>query len=263
LKRILRRLGVLGAARATRDLVRVLRAWPRNARARAAGAVDGLPLPRTRLILLVSGEADVAWFLEGGWRAAESIRAALERSGVDLRGLRGILDFGCGCGRVARYWRGLEANVHGTDLNPRLVAWCRRHLIFGRFQSNGLMPPLAYDAGQFDLVHALSVFTHLPESHQLPWVRELRHVLRRGGHLLLTTHGRRYLGDLTAEEQRRFERGELVVRRSEEPGRNVCGAYHPEGYVRDRLAEGFTVVDFVPEGASGNPHQDLFLLRKD
>ena len=29
------------------------------------------------------------------------------------------------------------------------------------------------------------------------------------------------------------------------------------------LAEGFTVVDFVPEGASGNPHQDLFLLRKD
>jgi SAM-dependent methyltransferase len=205
----------------------------------------------------------VAWFLEGGRRAAESIRAALERSGVDLGGLRSILDFGCGCGRVARYWRSLDVAVHGTDLNPRLVDWCRRHLILGRFQSNGLMPPLAYGEGQFGLVYALSVFTHLPESLQLPWVSELRRVLRPGGHLLLTTHGKRYLGDLTAEEQRRFEAGELVVRRSEEPGRNVCGAYHPERYMRERLGEGFTVVDFLAEGASGNPHQDLFLLRKD
>ncbi len=153
LKRILRGLGVLGAARAARDLVRVLRAWPRNARSRAAGVADGLPLPPTRLILLVSGEPDVAWFLEGGRRAAESIRAALERSGVDLRGLRSILDFGCGCGRVTRSWKGLDAAVHGTDLNPRLVDY---------------------------LVYALSVFTHLPESLQLPWIGELRRVLRPG-----------------------------------------------------------------------------------
>ncbi len=103
----------------------------------------------------------------------------------------------------------------------------------------------------------------MPESLQLSWVRELRRVLRPGAHLLLTTHGKRYLGDLTAEEQHRFEAAELVVKRSDEPGRNVCGAYHPEGYVRGTLAQGFTVVDFVAEGASGNPHQDLFLLRKD
>ncbi len=54
-----------------------------------------------------------------------------------------------------------------------------------------------------------------------------------------------------------------MVSRSEEPGGNTCGAYHPERYVRGTLAQGFTVVDFVAEGASGNPHQDLFLLRKD
>lgn len=262
LKRILRALGVLGAARAARDFARVLRAWPRNARVRSAGASDDLPLPPTRLILLVSGEADVAWFLEGGRRAAESIRAALERSGVRLAGLRSILDFGCGCGRVTRHWSALAAAVHGTDLNPRLVDWCRRRLTFGRFQVNGLHPPLAYDGEKFDLVYALSVFTHLPEPLQLPWMAELQRVLRPGGHLLLTTHGNSYRDDLTAEEQRRFDGGDLVVKGAEEPGANVCGAYHPARYVRERLAEGFTVVDFAAEGATGNPHQDLFLLRK-
>jgi len=263
LKRTVRGLGVLRVARGTRDLARVLRAWPRNARVRRAGAPDGLPLPPTRLILLVSGEPDVAWFLEGGRRAAESLRAALERRGVDLDGLQSILDFGCGCGRVTRHWKALAGAVHGTDLNPRLVDWCRRRLTFGRFQVNRLRPPLAYDGGQFDLVYALSVFTHLPEPLQSPWMSELRRALRPGGHLLLTTHGKRYRDDLTADERRRFEAGDLVVRGSDEPGRNVCGAYHPERYVRDRLAEGFTVVDFVAEGASGNPYQDLFLLRKD
>ena len=42
----------------------------------------------------------------------------------------------------------------------------------------------------------------------------------------------------------------------------MCGAYHPEIYVRERLARGFQVVEFVPEGAAGNPYQDAYLLRR-
>ena len=174
-----------------------------------------------------------------------------------------LLDFGCGCGRVTRHFASLGPAVHGTDLNPALVAWCRRHLSFGHFEVNGLGPPLPFDDRQFALAYALSVFTHLPESLQGAWMQELRRVVRPGGHVIITTHGRHYLGELDEADRRRFASGQLVIRRDDRPGSNVCGAYHPEAYVREHLSEGFTVVDFVAEGAAGNPYQDLWVLRRN
>jgi SAM-dependent methyltransferase len=140
--------------------------------------------------------------------------------------------------------------------------WCAESS-FGHFETNSLAPPLPFEGGRFGLVYALSVFTHLPEALQSAWMDEVRRVLRPGGHLVFTTHGSRYAADLTPAEQERFASGKLVLRRDDRPGSNVCGAYHPEIYVREQLALGFTVVDFVREGASGNPWQDLWLVRKD
>ena len=60
----------------------------------------------------------------------------------------------------------------------------------------------------------------------------------------------------------RFERGELVVRWSDLAGTNLCSAYHPERYVRETLAQGFDVSTIEPEGARGNPTQDLIVLRR-
>jgi SAM-dependent methyltransferase len=263
LRGLLRRLGLLGAARWARAQARVARAWPRNRRHRRAGAPDGLPLPPGRLILQVAGTPDVEWYLQGGALAAESIREALARHGRSLEELGAVLDFGCGCGRVVRHWAGLPAvAVHGCDVNPGLVAWCRRRLPFATFRLSGMSPPLPYADGAYGLVYALSVFTHLPAEAQQPWIRELRRVLRPGGYLLLSVHGRRYLPELAPHERQRFERGELVVRHGEAAGSNLCGAYHPEAYVRRVLAEGLSVLEVMGEGARGNPHQDLVVLQK-
>ena len=108
----------------------------------------------------------------------------------------------------------------------------------------------------------MSVFTHLPEAGQRAWMDEMRRVIRPGGHLIITTHGRRYRDELSAAEAARFDAGELVVGYADEAGSNACGAYHPEAYVRARLAPPFEVIAFRPEGALGNPHQDLWLLRR-
>ncbi len=261
-RRVLASLGLAGVAREAMAAWRA-RAWrERNAPLRRAGAPDGLPLPPDRLIQLVAGSADVAWFLEGGALAARSIRDVLAEAGAPIEEARALLDFGCGCGRVARDWAGLAAAVHGCDLNPRLAGWCREHLRFGTFTSNRLDPPLPYADGAFDLAYALSVFTHLPEDRQRAWMDELRRVIRPGGHLLITTHGDRYRGEMTADEAARYDAGAMVVRRSDEPGSNACGAYHPQAYVRERLAPPLEVVAFRPEGALGNPYQDLWLLRR-
>ena len=39
--------------------------------------------------------------------------------------------------------------------------------------------------------------------------------------------------------------------------------YHPEGYLRETFADGFAFLELEPEGARGNPTQDLVLMRKE
>jgi SAM-dependent methyltransferase len=258
-------LGTLGRLRLLRPAYRGYEAL-RSAvapRGNAAAADDGLPLPPSRLIVRVAGTADVGWFLEGGRLAAASVADALGRRGAQVDELGSILDFGCGCGRVVRRWAGLAATaVAGSDMNEGAIEWCRRNLPFARFEVNKLEPPLAFDPESFDLVYALSVFTHLPEELERRWIDELTRVLRPGGFLLLSTHGEAYLPRLTPSERERFAAGELVVRRPEAAGTNLCTTFHPPRYVQETLAGGFEPLEFIPEGATGNPHQDLFLLRK-
>ena len=147
-------------------------------------------------------------------------------------------------------------------MSSRAVEWCRANLPFARFEINRLDPPLEFEDESFDLVYALSVFTHLTDELQLAWRDELRRVLGPGGSLLLTTHGSSYVPRLDTSERKRFERGELVVRWGDVPGTNLCSAYHPERYLRETFARGFAFVELEPEGARGNPTQDLVLLRK-
>jgi SAM-dependent methyltransferase len=258
-------LRLLGRTRLLRPAFRVYEA-ALTARARRRGPApdDGLPLPPPALIVRVAGTGDTAWFLESGRLAAEAIRDALRGDGAEIGQLRAILDFGCGCGRVTRRWAGLRGvSVYGSDRDERAIEWSRRNLPFAEFETNGLAPPLVFEDASFDLVYALSVLTHLPEELQRLWLRELHRVLRPGGRLLVTTHGEHYLPKLDKSERARFEAGELVVRRKEAAGTNLCAAYHPRSYVEhELLPPGFELAEFVEEGAKGNPAQDLYLARR-
>jgi SAM-dependent methyltransferase len=250
LVRILQRLGLVGPA---------FRAYERTVALRGRGATptDGLPLPPRRLMVRVAMTADAEWFLRSGRAGYDAIAAH-----VDLTQTRSVLDFGCGCGRVTRYFHEFDGDVAGSDISDEAIAWCRESLGFGRFETNGLAPPLAFDDDSFDLVYALSVFTHLTGDLQLAWRDELRRVLQPGGMLLITTHGESYVPRLDAGERERFQAGELVVRWGDVAGSNLCSAYHPQPYLRDTFAEGFAFLELEPEGARGNPTQDLVLLQK-
>jgi SAM-dependent methyltransferase len=252
-RRILRLLDRAGlAAPAFRLYERVVALRPGR-----VAVTDGPPLPPRRLMVRVAGTADADWFLRSGRAAFDAIAAH-----VPLDSLRSVLDFGCGCGRVTRYWEQFEGAVAGSDVNAVAIEWCRANLTFARFAENALAPPLVFEPESFDLVYALSVFTHLTEELQLAWRDEMLRVLRPGGLLLLTTHGGAYVPRLDGEERARFDRGELVVRWDDLPGTNLCSAYHPEPYLRGTFARGFTFLELEPEGARGNPTQDLVLLRK-
>jgi SAM-dependent methyltransferase len=223
----------------------------------------GLPLPPSRLIYLVAGTNDLTWFLNSGAQAASSIRDALTRNGYDINRMGAILDFGCGAGRTIRHWNGLtETKVCGTDYNPQLVNWCRKSLDFADIRLNGLTGRVDWPDATFDLAYALSVFTHLTEPVGFAWIDEMTRVLKPGGLLLITTHGDHYASSLPDAERARYDAGEAVVRLPGREGTNHCATFHPPRYVSERLIRGLEVVDHVPEGALGNPRQDLWLLRK-
>jgi SAM-dependent methyltransferase len=234
-----------------------------NAGYRLVGAGDGLPIPPTRLIYLVDLSKEVAWFLHTGQMDRDSIQYALQKNGFRIEDFQAILDFGCGCGRVMRYWKSLKGpRIYGTDYNRQLIEWSQRNLSrFADFKTNHLAPPLDYEDGRFDLIYALSVFTHLTEDLQRDWMHELVRVLQPNGLLLITLHGENRLYQLEPEEQRRFLSGQLVVKQPAAVGSNLCGTFHPEQYVRSTLAREVEVIDHIPGGERA-ANQDIYLLRK-
>jgi SAM-dependent methyltransferase len=228
---------------------------------------DGLPLPPVEMVRLTSGlweDEMVKLFYNGGAKAAAWMRDVLRRSNLDLEDFQSILDFGCGCGRIMRQWQSLRnPQLYGTDYNPFLIRWCRENLPFASFAVNGMDPTLDYLDEQFDFIYSVSVFTHLVEPLQIPWATELVRLLRPGGHLLFTTHGRGRLDLLDEEGQATFKAGRLVTAHIDKAGTNACAAFHPETYVRDEMAETLAVdlVGFYSDAATAE-HQDVVLFRK-
>ncbi len=253
--RLLERLHLLGFAFAIYERMQSLRPGAE------AAADDGLPVPPAALRVRVAGTADLAWFLEGGRLAEESIRAALERQGRTLDDVETLLDFGCGCGRVTRRFGGRDG-VHGSDTNEDAIAWCRENLAFARFERNTLEPPLAFADASFDLVYGLSVFTHLTVELQRAWLAELARVLRPNGLLILTTHGDAYADRLDEREGSAYANGEVIVRWERETGTNLCAAYHPRGALAGLLPPSLTFLELDPEGALGNPRQDMNVIAR-
>jgi SAM-dependent methyltransferase len=224
---------------------------------------DGLPFPPFKLLYLIAMTYDREWFFKTGTDGATIIRDLLKKNGISLESIKSLLDFGCGCGRVLRHWNTLQGTqVFGSDYNPELVEWCQNNLPFATCKTNQLEPPLDFPRGSMDLVYAFSVFTHLTEPLQDAWMDEMSRVLSPGGYLIITTHGQFYRKHLDTRNKELFDQGKIVVLKGDKAGENVCATYHPEKYVREKFQSRFQILDCIPEGAKGNPRQDIWLMQK-
>jgi SAM-dependent methyltransferase len=107
----------------------------------------------------------------------------------------GYLDFGCGWGRIGRFFlREFEADqMAGVDIDPDMVAFCRGANLPGRFETIANGRPLPFADKTFRLITAYSVFTHLPPHLFRAWLAELVRVLKPGGVLVLTVEPPRFL----------------------------------------------------------------------
>lgn len=209
----------------------------------------------------VFGNDDLLFFRLSGAtdfrRLAAAIRAA---TGKALDAHESILDWGCGCGRVARYASGAapRAEFSGCDIDKENAAWCSRNLR-GSYHWTSMRPPLPFPDATFDLVYGVSVLTHLREELQDAWLEELRRVVRPGGHLCVTFHGRTAI-DYAGLEPRDYasllgavEREGIFVAGSNsqldgatEDAGEYLNVFHSQGYVRDRWSRWFDVRAIYP-----------------
>lgn len=205
-------------------------------------------------------------YVKSGFLNIEEFDKALAVAGTSMRQFKNILDFGCGCGRVALAVKKQfpEANVSGADIDPEAIAYCQKH--FGKWASfycNPDVPPSTLPPSHFDFIYGISVFTHLPEDLQFKWLEELNRIAASGALLLLTIENAKSHFVLSDSEKEILgEKGFVykVSKATEGLPDYYQTAMHTHDYVRKHWAGYFEILDFVPLGM-GN-HQDFVVCRK-
>jgi SAM-dependent methyltransferase len=150
-----------------------------------------ISFPEFELIYLVVGGGNIPQFLGTGAADLKSIKTLLNEAKFELKPGSRVLDWGCGCGRVARHWDRHTGSIdlYGCDINAQLVNWCKENIPFGSFTRSDLIPPLPFPDNYFDVIYGISVFTHLLFETQYLWMAEIWRLLKPGGMAILTAQG--------------------------------------------------------------------------
>jgi SAM-dependent methyltransferase len=129
-------------------------------------------------------------YLADGWRTLAELMCTLEESGLSLVHCRSFLEFACGHGRFTRHLvRALPAGALSvSDVVPGSVDFLIRTMGVRGFYSAS--DPLALAAPQrYQVVFALSLFSHLPRHTWGRWLQTLWSCVEAGGLLIVSTHG--------------------------------------------------------------------------
>lgn len=221
-----------------------------------------------------AGTADAILFESLGLTDCFTLRRALqEYFERDYADCEAILDWGCGCARVARFiTESAPGKLTGIDIDPDNIQWCKENIPQAEFAPIGLHPPTRFADESFDLVYGISVFTHLSETDQDRWLAELQRITKPGAALLMSIQGE--IAFLRADgDFQRFlaleERGLHVYGRCPDlddvlPEMKETAYYknvfHSRRYLYEHWRRYFEIVDVIDAAFAG--YQDLVVMRR-
>ena len=230
--------------------------------------VSKVPPPIFRCI--VTPSPDMKNFLESGKTDLKNMKENLSKIGKSLSSFGNILEFGCGCGRTARYLKDIKnLSYYGTDIDEEQISWCRKNLKFGEFSVNKPTPPLNYSSNKFDLIFASSVFSHLNEKNQFLWLKELERVTKPKGILVITTMGPDFWKTRRRprEAKNDLEKcGFIFVPRKTFKGISSFQwhtAFHTKEYIYENFSKYFDILKYIPKGNLGLGLLDTTILQKN
>jgi 2-polyprenyl-3-methyl-5-hydroxy-6-metoxy-1,4-benzoquinol methylase len=205
------------------------------------------------------------WYYDDGKNTAKEIIELLSRQlDISQPGIR-ILDWGCGPGRIIRHFPISlpNAEISGTDYNGEYIKWCSKNLNKIDFSVNKIDPPTNYDDSFFDVVIGLSIFTHLSERSHNDWIAELYRIVKPGGFIFITTHGKAYYSKLTSAEKKQFDSNDLVIREYSNEGNRLYSSFQPTEFIKKLILGKFVIAENIEGEINNNePSQDIWLLKK-
>ena len=226
-------------------------------------------MPSDRTLLHQLGTGSIEGYLYGGFTVALGLRSALRLVDVPRTAIKRVLDFGCGSGRVVRWFQDWipASRISAVDINEPALEWCRHSISGVEFKRAPIEPPLPYGPNEFDFIFGVSVLTHFDEELQVQWLGELQRICRPGGYVFLSIHGPHKADrDLAGSERTAFESAGFFFRRPPHDG-SLEGmpdfyqvTYHSHAYVERVWANYFDVIGIIEHGPLY--YQDLVILRK-
>jgi len=200
------------------------------------------------LIYKVNGSRSLELFENIGRLTVKTMRHYVTRSPLDR-----VFDFGCGLGRILIPFKQQCADARFTafDIDAEMLRWaqflCRDHAERYTLDTDGL------DDASFDLVYAISVFTHLDTTTER-WLGEIRRLLKPGGQAFITYHDETLFAEHAGtpflpgtEKGETFEQ-RFVVGRGTDEGGAAMGTYYETAYWEDLLSRHFRVETTVSRG---------------
>jgi SAM-dependent methyltransferase len=243
----------------------------------AVAAKTGLPVaqPPPDIHTMARGPLAAA----GGLYEADLVVDALTSAGGTIEDVHTALDFGCSSGRVVRVLAAAYPDIawHGCDPNEPAIAWARQNLPGIEFFRSAASPPLVLAEGAFDLVYAISIWSHFEPELGLRWFNEMHRLLKPGGHLVATTHGLQSLAFSTAAGWRSADQAYEILRALYATGswyaaefgeRGDWGVVNPSWgsafltpeWLLTKLCPKWRVVEFGPGRNQSN--QDVYVLER-
>jgi SAM-dependent methyltransferase len=244
----------------------------RSADANTLSPVDepNLPYPPLQLAHRVGSLADAVdpfdYYDQLGRETREGILAALPPD-WDFAGKR-ILDFGCGAGRTLRHFtrEAVDAELWGCDIDGESIHWMQEQMCppFHAF-ANGPEPPLDLADASFDLIWAISVFTHLAADWSR-WLLELHRLLKPDALLFVTFMGRGMSQEIAGEPWNDNDFGMNVLKSGQSWDLGGPMVMHSPWWIEAHWGRAFEIVSLVPDGFANKPwldHGSVLMRKRD
>jgi SAM-dependent methyltransferase len=151
-------------------------------------------LPSSEIQMNFTGASGDATLGEA-FAAYKLFKELYEYRGKPLATSNCVLDYGCGWGRLIRFFlKDVEPlNLFGIDCYDEMIQICKRTNKWCGFLTVNPLPPTSLPASMFDLIYCYSVFSHLSESAHQKWLDEFERVLKPGGIFIATTRSRDFI----------------------------------------------------------------------